>query len=223
VGVRGAIFCDGDDCLLFIAPKHLHLLAGLEAWYLGYGLRMKVEPPAYEPEQVEFCQSRPVFDGSDWVLCRNPAKAMNTDGFVVFDIGARAPIHNRSVGLCGLSMAAGLPIFDVFYSRLVVTGRTGKFDHSVLQGIGMQHAIQVRAGHRAVSRPVHPDARVSFAAAFGISVSDQLIIEQQIREQFDPCRPLKALDPQVCFAPILPSDRFLQSIPYTRFDGQEER
>lgn len=178
-GIAGDIFCDGDDCLLFVPPASLHLLRNLSAWYLGFGLRMKVEEPAFEPERVEFCQSRPVHTGSRWVLCRSPAKAFNTDGFVPFELSVRdARVHLRSVGLCGLSMAAGLPLFDSFYSGMVKHGITGRFDTALLGGLGMQHAIEVRGGRHASSSPVTPECRMSFWRAFGISPEEQIAFER---------------------------------------------
>lgn len=204
-GINGDILCDGDDCLLFISPASLPLLQGLSAWYLGYGLRMKVEEPAYEPERVEFCQSRPVFDGSQWVLVRNPSKAFNTDGFVPFTLSSTAASeHIRAVGLCGLSMAAGMPLFDCFYRRLVDAGKTGRFDTALLGGLAYQHALQVRAGYYAVSRPVSPECRMSFWKAFGISPDEQCVMESQL-PGWDPCRRLSVVDPQLHFLGFYPN------------------
>lgn len=180
--IDGDILCDGDDCLLFIPPASLPLLHNLDEWYLGFGLRMKVEAPAYEPEQVEFCQSRPVWDGERWVLCRNPFKAFNTDGFVPHSLDERqALVHLRAVGLCGLSMAAGMPMFDAFYRSLVLAGKTGKWDPDALGGICYQYRLQVAAGHCAVSRVVSPDARLSFWRAFGVHPNVQLLVERDCR------------------------------------------
>ncbi len=181
-GIAGDILCDGDDLLLFLSPGSLSLLHGLPAWYLGYGLRMKVEAPAFEPEQVEFCQSKPVFDGAEWVLCRNPSKAFNTDGFVPHYLGEReALVHMRAVGLCGLSLAAGMPMFDAFYDSLVAAGKTGRWDMHALGGICYQQRLQVKAGHTMRSRPVHPDCRMSFWRAFGVHPDEQIAMEALIR------------------------------------------
>jgi hypothetical protein len=215
-GIVGDIFCDGDDCLLFVPPASLPLLDNLSEWYLGYGLRMTVEEPAFEPEQVEFCQSRPVFDGQQWVLCRAPQKALNTDGFVPYHLSrVGALIHIRAVGLCGLSLAAGLPIFDVFYSSLVAHGRTGRWDPVALGGICYQHRLQVKAGNVAHSRPVHPDARISFWRAFGIHPDEQLVMEELIRScdwasgcDPDQRRPMSDRDPSDHFFSYYP-DRTL--------------
>lgn len=189
-GITGSVLVDGDDCLLFMPRTALHLLVDLPAWYLAWGLRMVVEPPAYEPEEVEFCQSRPVWRGDAWVLCRNPSKAFNTDGYIYHELSeSRRSEHLRAVGLCGLSMAAGLPLFQPYYKSLVDAGKTGKFDMSLLGGVGYQYRIQVRAGHLARCTDISPCARISFWRAFGIHPSEQLAIEGQL-QAIDPSRPV---------------------------------
>lgn len=175
---------DGDDLLLFLPATSLPLLEGLTQWYLNWGLRMKVEPPAYYPEQVEFCQSKPVKLDDGWTLIRQPSKALNTD----YACGATAArwedylVHIRSVGLCGLSMAAGCPIYDRFYSWGVANGKTGKWSDAMSRGIKRQAVIQQRAGHNAFSKPVSLEARVSFHRAFGIAPEVQMLVEEHISD-----------------------------------------
>jgi hypothetical protein len=70
-GIEGDVVNDGDDLVMFVPESSLSTLADLESWYSNWGLRMKVEPPAYFPEQVEFCQSRPVWTPSGWVNFEN--------------------------------------------------------------------------------------------------------------------------------------------------------
>lgn len=173
------ILNDGDDLLLFLPEVDLPKLAHLSDWYLSWGLRMKVEQPAYEPEQVEFCQSKPVYDGSEWVLVRNPRKALNTD----FAHDGRLQTEHqvacfmRSVGLCGLSMTAGIPVFQALYTAAVRHGKTGKVDKRLLAGLGYQAKLQQRAGYRCAGKPVSPCARRSFELAFGITYSEQIALE----------------------------------------------
>lgn len=181
LGIVGTFFADGDDCLLFIHRAAIGRLAQLSSWYLRWGIRMKVEAPAFEPEQVEFCQGRPVLTGSGWTMARNWTKALNTDGYTYIPMTENQRLaHIRSVGLCGLSMAAGIPILQPWYQRLVECGRTGKFDANALKGMGYQHRIQTRAGHLAKCQPITDEARVSFWAAFGVCPAQQLVIEKQI-------------------------------------------
>jgi hypothetical protein len=176
------ILDDGDDLLLFLPATALPMLAGLTEWYLRWGLRMKVEPPAYLPEQVEFCQSKPVLVGTQWTLLRSPKKALSTD----YACGPQVVtedeylVHLRSVGLCGLSMAAGSPIYNAFYKWGVDNGKTGRWYDMMSRGIKRQAVIQQQAGHLCRSEPVSLEARLSFERAFGIPPHVQLLVEEHI-------------------------------------------
>jgi hypothetical protein len=146
---------------------------------------MKVEAPAYEPEQVEFCQARPVCVDGEWTLVRNFAKALNTDGFIHHTLTSeQRMVHLRAVGLCGLSMAAGVPVLQAFYKALVASGKTGKFDDAVLGNRSHQYKLQVAAGHLARARPIVVDTRVSFFKAFGITPEHQVIMETVINADY---------------------------------------
>jgi len=177
-GIKGDILNDGDDLIMFLPESSLHLLGDLTGWYANWGLRMKVEEPAYMPEQVEFCQSRPVWTPEGYLLVRNPSKALNTD----YACGPRLENpnewikHIRSVGLCGMAMAAGVPIYQEFYGWGIRNGKTGKFTEE-LRGLHYQARLEWGAGHRSVAREIHWRTRDSFWMAFGISPPAQEAIE----------------------------------------------
>jgi hypothetical protein len=179
-GIAGAdILNDGDDLILFVPAISLPKLSNLSQWYSAWGLRMKIEQPAFSPEEVEFCQARPVWTERGYVLVRNPSKALNTD-YAGGDKVARWVdylVHLRSVGLCGLALAAGIPIYQSFYNFGIRNGKTGKHAEQ-LGGIGYQAKLQWRAGRLSRSVPIDTASRESFSRAFGISAADQLAIEE---------------------------------------------
>lgn len=179
-GIEGAdVLNDGDDLLMFLPEGQLDKLADLTEWYMRWGLRMKVEPTARIPEDVEFCQSRPVWTPRGYTLVRNWKKACNTD----FSGGPRVErmedylVHMRNVGVCGLALAAGVPIHQAMYQAAVRHGRTGKFT-SELAGLHYQAKIEWANGASARSVPVHWRTRDSFWKAFGVSPTQQESIEQ---------------------------------------------
>lgn len=185
------IFCDGDDLLLFLPTGSLPKLDDLTAWYLRWGMRMKVEQPAYVPERVEFCQSRPVRLPSGWVLVRNPSKVLNTD----FAHGPRVvtrqqfEVHLRAVGLCGMSMAGGVPILQPLYQKAISLGKTGKWDKAELAGLGYQARLQWRAGATGTAQPIVEETRESFRLAFGIEPAEQELLEGWISSAAPTCHP----------------------------------
>lgn len=181
-GVTGGdIFNDGDDLLMFVPKSQFKKLTNLSAWYLNWGLRMKVEEPAFIPEQVEFCQSKVVFGPDGWMLVRDFRKVLNCDyahnGTVNTHDKFRA--HLRSVGLCGLSMAAGIPVLQEYYALGVRQGLTGKELCDMGNKI-YQRKIQINAGHHPKEREISAMTRISFSLAFGLTPYDQMAYEDMI-------------------------------------------
>lgn len=187
-GIPAKFLCDGDDLVIFMArhdePKFR--ASNVSEWYLQYGLRMKIEETAYIPEQLEFCQARPVWRGNGYVLVRNPVKALNCDyvGFAECSSQRYARTLFRNVGLCGLALAAGIPVLQDWYSYGVRVGFTGRTSHCDFASSGLfyQARIERSAGSRCTPSPISPETRWSFYLAFGIDVPTQLVIEKCCRE-----------------------------------------
>lgn len=77
---------NGDDCVVFMEQSDLpKFQCNLNTWFREMGFNMVVEAPSYEFEHIEFCQTRPVFDGSMWVMCRNPWTATAKDSVLLRD------------------------------------------------------------------------------------------------------------------------------------------
>lgn len=181
--VDGDVLNDGDDLLMFIPKSELPKLADLTSWYSEWGLRMKVEDFAEEPEDVEFCQSKPVWTERGYLLVRNWKKAFNTDFAGGMKIARMEDylVHMRNVGLCGLAMAAGVPMHQAMYSSAVRHGRTGKFT-TELGGLHYQARIEWASGACARPIPICWRTRDSFWKAFGVSPSQQTAIERWFDE-----------------------------------------
>lgn len=209
-GLTGKVLCDGDDLVVFVLRRDLSKLqnAGLADWYLRWGLRMKIEAPAFVPEELEFCQARPIWTPRGYVMVRDVRKALNCD-YVGFDLCKRDDYFRvlmRSVGLCGLSMAAGIPILQEWYQFGVRHGSTGRIAAEDFRSSGLhfQARIQRRAGSTSKPVPVHPETRCSFQKAFGIHVSSQLVTEEYIRSsQFGGRNDINYIDYQADLPPSI--------------------
>ncbi|APG76432.1 hypothetical protein 2 [Sanxia tombus-like virus 4] len=173
------VFCDGDDLLLAVRRGDLNKLNPLQQWYLQWGLRMKVEEPAYTPEAVEFCQSRPVCIDGRYVLIRDVRKCINVDysGFVNLQDRDYMLKYLRAVGVCGSYLAAGCPVLQAWYGFGVRVGTTGKLDVlDTERGFTRQAKLEQRSG-AVMYRPIDDGARESFRLAFGIGAAEQLLLE----------------------------------------------
>lgn len=201
-GVDIELMNNGDDCVVFMEDgDKAKFYAGLDTWFLEMGFSMKIESETSVFEKVEFCQTQPVFDGENWIMTRNVFMAIAKDSVCT------RPMYNKTtyeqwvgaVGLGGLSLAGGLPVFQSFYQSYVRASNGNKGYLTELEKESGFHNM-TRGMNRDV-RVVTTDARVSFWRAYDITPDDQMIIE----EYFD------NFTPTFC---EMTQTEFLQSAPY---------
>lgn len=185
LGVKYRFINDGDDCGVFLEREHLSLLDGLPAHHLTYGFEMEVEPPVFELEQVEFCQSRPVHLGnSNWMMVRNIHKAMTNDWLNVNSVDY-ASLDDRlaATGRCGLALYADVPVLGAMYEKMAsVTHNKDVVERlltSHFSGVGRTWRM-FASQHRAYP-VVQTVARASLYKAFGLLPDQQIQLEQEFR------------------------------------------
>lgn len=180
-----ALLNDGDDCVLIMEAAHVGCLDDLPTWFAELGMVMKVEPPVYVLEEVEFCQAHPVrVSEGVWRMVRDPRIVMSKDLCVVRpvrDVGTWNR-YRLAIGECGLALAGDVPIFCEFYNSLiqgaVVSDRSRRKMMKAPLETGMEYLA--RGMHRKYREP-ESVARVSFCLAFGIWPDLQVAIENVLR------------------------------------------
>lgn len=179
-GVMGSLANNGDDCVVIMERKDLSKFScGLAEWFLEMGFTMKVESPVDIFEKIEFCQTHPIWHPDGWLMCRDGLVAMAKDCHTVLPLkeGKFAQGWATAIGECGLALSGGVPIFQAFYSRLLLAGggvHMGK--HPALES----GFARLASGMQRRVRPVMDETRVSFWEAFGILPSQQERLEQMI-------------------------------------------
>jgi len=180
-GVKVRLANNGDDCTVIMERRdYARFVNGLKEWFHAYGFNMKVEDRVDHFEKIEFCQARPVWDGSSWTMVRNPFVCMSKDGCCVvkdYGWGKAARTWLASVGECGMSMVGGLPVLQEYYSAFLRNGSTRK-DLDVVRQTGM---YMLSRGMKREYGTVSDDARVSFYVAFGITPTQQRELEDHLR------------------------------------------
>jgi hypothetical protein len=165
---------DGDDGVLFVERSQVERVRkDFQRIFKEFGYTVRIDSQADLIEEVEFCQTRPVYDGTNWRMVRDPVKALAKDALTLRRI--RDSKHYQelqsSIGWCGLSLAGDLPVFNAFYKHLIT--QTYKPDPDYTTGMQyLAHGLAPRAG------PVTDAARFSFFRAFGLSPEIQLAIEE---------------------------------------------
>jgi len=165
---------DGDDCVLLVERRSVRrVVEAIPGWYLELGFTMKLEGVTDRFEEIDFCQSRPVFDGERWVMCRDPRKALDKDNATVrpFSNQTEWEYLRGSVAGCGLALAGNLPVYCAYYSML---GRGTACRRSTELIRGMDYLAHGMSGKRGEPTPA---SRASFFAAFGVTPDEQVALE----------------------------------------------
>jgi hypothetical protein len=151
-GVDIQLANNGDDCVVFMERSDLEtFMAPLPQWFLSMGFNMTVEPPVYDFCELEFCQTKPIFDGQEWIMCRNVSTAIVKDSVMLknWDSASLYEGWLDAVGTGGLALAGQLPIFQELYQLYVRSGKKTSGVHGSVAmvfpaiGRGCQPAVWV--------------------------------------------------------------------------------
>jgi hypothetical protein len=157
--------CDGDDSWMTI-PAGVPLPTPKEFEQLGF--TTKIEGQGCCPEDVEFCQMRPVqLSVGQWRMVRNPVRVFSRLPYSIQQYsGAAWPAYARGVGLCEKAMGSGQPIFQALADRIDRVFGEGRklFDRDMI------HRIRAEKCSITTDWSV---ARSSFWQAWGISPAEQ--------------------------------------------------
>lgn len=168
---------DGDDCVVIIERKDLKKLHDLKEWFLSLGFDMKMEKPVVVFEEIEFCQSQPVWTTDGWIMVRKVSVSIAKDSVSLKPLD-NPKVYRRwmkAVGEGGLSLAGGIPIVQNVYKRYDELGGDVKPLDDPTMETGL---VMMSKGMKRKFETVHHLTRVSFWRAFGISSSKQLCYEK---------------------------------------------
>jgi hypothetical protein len=168
--VRHHLLVCGDDSVVVLERNQEH---AIDDCFEALGLPVKLEK-AYLFEHVEFCQSRPVMIGGDWLMVRNPRRAILRGFHCIKNFTGKAlGDWLASVGVGELESSAGVPVVQKFAEVCMRFGSPRK------------HFVQEYLEHRRtcgwkVPAVVTSEARHSLWLAWGISLSEQTTLEEAL-------------------------------------------
>jgi len=184
IGVDFELANNGDDAVIICERKHLRLVeVGLANWFRRRGFAMVVEEPVFEFEELEFCQTHPVWVGQGWRMVRNWDAVITKDPMCLISVQNDKVLRKwyGAVGECGRILNAGVPVHMAFYQAYERIGT--KADEKFIRHIFKNTSMLQNMGKRLRSSVVTPEARASFYFAFGILPDYQQALESTM-EQF---------------------------------------
>jgi len=179
-GIDAELANNGDDCVVIMERDDLdQFMHKLPETFLSYGFRMEVEKPVYEFEQIEFCQSNPMYDGVTWKMVRNVLACMKKDAICLQPITNSKALKKwlGAVGECGLALNAGIPVLRNMYKAMLRVGNntSKKYKETVFKGSSMMERMSNI--EQADWEPTS-ESRASFHLATGVTPSMQLEYEK---------------------------------------------
>lgn len=170
---------DGDDCLLIVEKSDLDRVESkVKGWFLKMGYTMKMEEAVGVFEELEFCQCHPVMVDGSPIMVRDPCVALSKDTISLKVKNRERWIDvKHAVGLCGLSLCAGIPMMQEFYLFLLRGEQpSGAVNREF--NTGME---RLSRGLEPMVRKVTPETRESFNKAFGLDPIVQVMVEEHYR------------------------------------------
>lgn len=169
---------NGDDCVLIVEEDEIPKLDTLKEFLLEHGFTVIIEDPVYILEQVEFCQTHPVWTPQGYRMVRNLEASMAKDSLCFLDLTTEVAARGQlnALGQCGLSLTSGIPVVQEYYTAMIREshGVLSRVAESVSWKSGMYWLSQ---GMTAKHCDVHPITRASFYLAFGVTPNMQFALE----------------------------------------------
>lgn len=197
-GVTNAEVCNnGDDTFVIMEATDLTKLPVEEGrrWWTARGFTMDFEGIARRMEDIKFCQCRPVWTGSTWLMVRD------VDPVLSKDIISLKPLPTPrlraaylwSIATGGLATYGGVPVLDSFYKCLLRGSQMYSENEALFVkykpyfDVDRFNRDALEKGMNRRGMKITEEARASFAIAFGIAPELQKAMEDKYaRYTIDP-------------------------------------
>lgn len=171
-GARYLVYICGDDSVIITEGKVDVSPCDFEE----FGMVAKIEVVT-EFEDIEFCQTRPVFDGTSWRMVRNPLRVLARMQWTAKKLDRYSPqklkAYMASLGDCEVATGLGLPIGQYIGTKLANLTRR----RVVVDALRTANLEFVRPGKATLTEPTE-ECRLSYQRTWGLSIEQQLHIEQ---------------------------------------------
>lgn len=181
LGIRAQLANNGDDCVLIINESDLvRVKSAIPPLMLRFGFQLNLDCETRVFEQIDFCQTRPVFVNGAVRLVRH------VENSICKDLISLSPIISakhydewrNAVGLGGLSLTSGVPVMQSFYEMIRRGVRLTSRRKKVVQGVTNTGFDFLSQGMVSKSATITDCTRTSFFKAFGILPDHQIELEE---------------------------------------------
>lgn len=162
------MYIDGDDSVLICEANRVGLVN--VDFFSQFGMTTKMEL-ASEFSKVDFCQTRPVFDGVAWRCVRDPNRLLARLPWLVYNLPENCHArYLKSVGMCEMALGVGLPVAQYVGDKL------SKLSDKKYMITDLHYVAMKEYQRPCAVKLVQPTraARESYEEAWGIDIPTQL-------------------------------------------------
>lgn len=176
------ILDDGDDHVVITEKAMVPLLRDiLPRWWSMLGHVLKVEGVVEEVHQIQFCQHKPFLTTMGWTMCPDPYKVLATSTVVTGVYLDKPQQYLKTIWEARALLHQGVPVLGPMFDRLRHLprgpGLTAESRRKVLSGVDYQ---LMRSPHKEIRQvDLMPEQRVMFWQQWGITPTEQLLMENQ--------------------------------------------
>jgi len=179
-------WCNGDDANVVVSAECEELFRSLFPLHCKkWGFDMVLEPTAYHPFEMEFCQCKIVqLDSKNYMYVRNPERVLTN----VMSTSEHNMTEKRfleilwSTGLCELHLNSGVPVLQEAALWMIRNGYAVSDERFAELVPALSYRYSGIQKHHSKVRAIQPVARVSFEQAWGVSVVEQRYLERKFSE-----------------------------------------
>lgn len=207
--IKAALKNAGDDTGFICERKDIPKFKGLPQWFKNFGFEFTLDPIVDDINKIRFCQASPIWTKRGYTMVRIHELALAKD-FVFLqrlDTQKKWRKHMASLGLGGLALASGVPVFQELYCAFVRSAcgvKPGKrredFDGFYRMSKGLDSVVS----------KIESRTRYEYWNAFGVTPEEQLLHEKHFANCFYDWTPAIQRS-----SPLLHDENHLVTGPYT--------
>jgi hypothetical protein len=168
---------DGDDSWMLYRRDLPH---PTPAEFAPFGMTTKIEAVGLYPEDVGFCQAKPVILEDGPMMCRDYRRVLARLPYTIQRYSGVAWLkYAKGVAECELALGKGVPVLDAIQESLRAQTADCK---QVLRPRCEEYQYAAASRVCNPTRQITAEARLSYALAWDISAEQQIALEERIRQ-----------------------------------------
>ncbi len=166
---------NGDDCVIVCERNDVSKFDGISAFFKAAGFTLVREPVVDVFENVEFCQTHPIFTESGWFMCRNVHSLLTKDHVCInYKEGEAFEQWLSAIGSVA-PVFSGVPCHRNVYQAFARCARPKK-RRGLTRDDGSWSFRKLYASGSTGS--ITEETRFSYYLAFGVTPEQQVAIEE---------------------------------------------